>query len=60
MPGEAIPSAGVLIDGDHTDTLRRHDPPIIARVREQVTTVDLRTVDPDDDSTIAAAVQQCT
>ena len=60
LPGEAIPSAGLELDGDHTESLRRHDPPIIARVKEQVTTVDLRTVDPDDDQVVAKAVAQCT
>ncbi len=60
LPGEAIPSAGIEIAGDHTATLRRHDPPIIARVREQTTIIDLRTVDPADDEVVATAVRQCT
>lgn len=60
LPGEEIPSAGIEIDGDATEPLRRHDPPIIARVREQVTTIDLRTVDPEDDRVVASAVRQCT
>ena len=59
LPGEAIPSAGIELDGDRTDALRRHDPPIIARVREQTTTIDLRTVDPVDDLVIAEAARQC-
>lgn len=60
LPGEEIPSAGIELDGDHTEALRRHDPPIIARVKEQVTTVDLRTIDPGDDPAVAKAVAQCT
>ena len=60
LPGEEIPSGGIEIDGDVTTVLRAHDPPIIARVREQVTTIDLRTVDPADDELIAKAVAACT
>ena len=60
LPGEEIPSAGIELDGDHTEQLRRHDPPIIARVRDQVTVVDLRTVDPADDQAVAEAVRECT
>lgn len=60
LPGEEIASAGVELDGDHTHALRSFDPPVIARVREQRTVIDLRTVDPDDDSVVAEAVAQCT
>ncbi|MDG2112327.1 MAG: L-seryl-tRNA(Sec) selenium transferase, partial [Actinomycetota bacterium] len=60
LPGEEIASAGIELDGDHTEALRQHDPPIIARVREQLTTIDLRTVDPADDDIIGEAVRRCT
>jgi L-seryl-tRNA(Ser) seleniumtransferase len=57
LPGVTIPSYGVAVDGDHLETLRGHDPPVIARVREQVTYLDLRTVDPADDEVVAQAVR---
>ncbi len=58
LPGVEIPSAGVALDGDHAAALRAVDPrPIIARVREGITELDLRTVDPADDPTVADALQ---
>ena len=57
LPGQEIPSAGVELDGDHAAALRAHDPPVIARVNEQTTVIDLRTVDPADDAVVAAAVR---
>jgi len=56
LPTIEIPSAGVVVDGDHTATLRAHEPPIIARVNEQRTMLDLRTVDPADDEAVGAAL----
>lgn len=56
LPGQEIPSAGVELDGDHAAALRAFDPPVIARVNEQTTVVDLRTVDPADDTVVAAAI----
>ncbi len=58
LPGQEIPSAGIELDGDHAGALRSHDPPVITRVNEQTTVVDLRTVDPADDTVIAGAVRQ--
>jgi len=58
LPGQEIPSAGIELDGDHAAALRAHDPPVIARVNEQTTVVDLRAVDPADDTIVAAAVRQ--
>jgi L-seryl-tRNA(Ser) seleniumtransferase len=55
-PGTEIPSAGVAIEGDHTAALRAFDPPVIARVHEGRTVLDLRTVDPPDDAAVAKAV----
>lgn len=60
VPGQDVPSAGVALDGDHAATLRRHDPPIVARVHEGMTVCDLRTVDPLDDQVLAAALTACT
>jgi L-seryl-tRNA(Ser) seleniumtransferase len=59
-PGIEIPSAGVALSGDHTATLRAFDPPVIARVHEGRTVVDLRTVEPADDPTLAKALRACT
>jgi L-seryl-tRNA(Ser) seleniumtransferase len=56
LPGLEIPSAGVRVGGDHTAALRCWDPPIIARVHEGATILDLRSVDPADDPEVAKAV----
>lgn len=57
QPGREIPSVGVAVPGDHTASLRNWESPIIARVAEQSTVVDLRTVDPTDDAEVAAALR---
>ena len=56
VPGLTIPSAGVALDGDRAAELRAADPPIIARVVDGRTIVDLRTVDPADDNAVAKAL----
>jgi L-seryl-tRNA(Ser) seleniumtransferase len=56
VPGLVIPSAGLALDGDHTAALRACDPPVIARVHEDRTVLDLRTVDPADDAVVAKAL----
>lgn len=56
LPGITMPSFGLAVDGDHAAILRRHTVPVIARVRDQITYVDLRTVDPADDAVVAAAL----
>ena len=56
LPGVVIPSFGVALDGDRTAELRATEPPIVARVREQRTYLDLRTVDPADDTTLTKAL----
>jgi L-seryl-tRNA(Ser) seleniumtransferase len=53
VPGLTIPSAGIALDGDLTAALRRCRPPVIARVHEGRTVLDLRTVDPDDDALLS-------
>ena len=60
LPTVEIPSAGLRLAGDHTTALREHRPRIIARVQEQDTLLDLRTVDPAHDSIVAAAVRDLT
>ena len=56
LPGEEIPSAGIQLDGDVSTGLREAPIPVIARVRDQATFVDLRTVHPDDDTLVANAI----
>ena len=55
-PGVTMPSYGVEIDGDLLAPLRGHDPPVIARSRDDRTMLDLRSVDQSDDATIVAAL----
>ncbi len=54
-PGVTIASYGIAVRGDHLVRLRSADPPVIARTRDGLTYVDLRTVEPADDVHIAAA-----
>ena len=55
-PGVTIPSHGVVLDGDHLAALRAHAMPIVARVREGRTVLDLRSVDPGDDASVIEAL----
>ena len=58
VPGVEIPSAGVTVDGDITAALRTTEPkPVIARVENDHTVLDLRTVDPADDHLVADALK---
>jgi L-seryl-tRNA(Ser) seleniumtransferase len=57
LPGTEIDSCGVVLDGDHTASLRQGNPPVIARVSESRTWLDLRTVAPDDDQQVIAALK---
>lgn len=56
-PGVTMPSYGVETTGDLLAGLRRHDPPVIARTRDGRTTLDLRSVAPDDDGIIVDAMR---
>ena len=60
LPGVEIPSVGIALDGDHTAALRGADPPIIARVHDGQTLLDLRTVDPADDDHLATSLAALT
>ena len=55
-PGITMASFGVTIDGDLLAGLRRHDPPVIARSRDDRTMLDLRSVAPSDDTTVIDAL----
>ncbi len=55
-PGATIPSLGVAVEGDQLARLRAQPVPIIARVQEGRTVLDLRTVDPADDDAIVRAL----
>jgi L-seryl-tRNA(Ser) seleniumtransferase len=58
VPGVDIPSAGIALDGDVTAALRAAEPkPIVARVEDDRTVLDLRTVDPSDDDLVAHALK---
>lgn len=56
LPGVVIPSAGVKTKGDFTASLRHRPMPIIARVEDNETVVDLRTVDPSRDQLLITAL----
>ncbi len=58
LPGVDIPSAGVALPGDRTAALRACSPPVVARVQESRTVLDLRTVEPGDDAVLARAVAE--
>jgi len=57
-PGASIPSVGLALDGDHSAALRSSKPPVIARVRDGVTILDLRTVDSSDDHVVVEAMRR--
>ena len=48
LPGVEIPSAGLVLTGDRAAELRAGTPPLVARVADDATVLDLRTVHPDD------------
>ena len=55
-PEQSLPTWLVRVPGVHDARLRRGEPPIIARVEDGATLIDLRTVFPDDDEAIARAL----
>jgi len=57
LAGRPIPSAGIALDADYIDRLRAHEPPVVARIRDDVTVLDLRTVDERDDHVVASALR---
>ncbi|MGI9596846.1 MAG: aminotransferase class V-fold PLP-dependent enzyme, partial [Acidimicrobiales bacterium] len=57
LPTVTFPSFGIKVDHDITEPLRAADRPIVARVEQGSTVLDLRTVFPDDDALIATAIE---
>lgn len=55
-PGAVIPSAGILVAGNHLAALRALRPPVIARSDGNSTVFDMRSVSPADDLLIGAAI----
>lgn len=58
LPTVTIPSVGLTIDGDHTAALRNRDRPIIARVDDGMTVLDLRTINEADDAEVGCALAE--
>ncbi|MDH5522239.1 MAG: L-seryl-tRNA(Sec) selenium transferase, partial [Acidimicrobiia bacterium] len=58
LPTVSFPSHGLRIDGDLVTPLRDLDRPVIARIENDETILDLRTVDPADDGYLAAGLRQ--
>ncbi len=57
LPTVTIPSHGLRIDGDLVGPLRSLERPVIARVENDETVIDLRTVDPADDDYLVSALK---
>lgn len=55
-PGITMPSIGLVVDGDHLESLRNHTAPVIARSRDGKTYLDLRAVEPADHAIVVAAL----
>ena len=57
-PGATIDSIGIVIRGDYLTKLRMNGTPIIARVKDGKTFLDMRTIQPEDDEIVAQALQR--
>jgi L-seryl-tRNA(Ser) seleniumtransferase len=57
-PGGQIDSVGLSLPGDVSAQLRETDPPVLSHVRDDVTVLDLRTVDPSEDDELAAILRR--
>ncbi len=55
-PGVTMPSYGVVVAGDHLEALRNWDTPVIARSRDDRTSLDLRAVRPSESDTVTRAL----
>lgn len=54
--GVDIPSVAIALDGDYQDALRSHTTPVIARVHNNTTFIDLRTIADSDDPIVIGAL----
>jgi L-seryl-tRNA(Ser) seleniumtransferase len=58
LPGRTIPSVGIALPGDRTETLRAASPAVLARVVDGRTVCDLRTVFPEQDPLLAKVLAE--
>jgi L-seryl-tRNA(Ser) seleniumtransferase len=62
VPGRSVPSVGLALavpsPDDVAATLRAHEPPVIGRIEDGRLLLDLRTVAPEEDALVAAALRQ--
>lgn len=58
LPTVSIPSRAIAVAGNHVNTLRAFDRPIIARQLDAVTVLDLRSISADDDDAIIDALSR--
>lgn len=58
LPTVEIPSFGIALTGDHRSALRGASLPIMTRVSEDTTFLDMRSVDPADDAVIIVSLAQ--
>jgi L-seryl-tRNA(Ser) seleniumtransferase len=58
-PGVQLPSAGVSLPESYAVALRTGDPPVVGRLERGRCLLDLRTVPPENDELLAAAVRAC-
>lgn len=60
LPGESLPTKLLAVPGPHPDqiaaALRAHDPPVIARIEDDALVLDPRTVLPEDEEELLAAL----
>lgn len=56
LPTVEIPSFAITIEGDQRSALRNAAMPLMARVSEGATIIDMRSVDPEDDPLVIAAI----
>ena len=58
-PGVQLPSAAVSLPESYAAALRAGSPPVVGRLEAGRCLLDLRTVTPEDDEAVAAAVRAC-
>lgn len=58
LPTVEIPSFAITLEDDRRDVLRSGSLPVMARVSEGSTIIDLRSIDPADDPVVIAALRQ--